>query len=132
VTAGEFKTGISVAFHASHSLKGNFGPACEVHPHDYRLDVAVGGSFLTDEGILIDIVQLEAAVRGLVDPWDGKCLDQLTELQGINTTVEVLARFVHERVSRKLSEYGDFTLEVKVWESPSVWGAYQAPVLGKT
>ena len=132
MTAGEFKTGISITFHASHSLKGNFGPACEVHPHDYRLDVTVSGSSLTDEGILIDIVQLEGAARGLVDPWDGKCLDELTELQGINTTVEAVARFVHEQVSRELREYADFTLEVKVWESSTVWGAYQAPIQAKS
>jgi 6-pyruvoyltetrahydropterin/6-carboxytetrahydropterin synthase len=132
VTAGEFKTGISITFHASHSLKGNFGPACDVHPHDYRLDVTVRGSSLTDEGILIDIVQLEGAVRGLVDRWDGKCLDELTELQDINTTVEALARFVHERVSRELSDYAEFTLEAKVWESPTVWGAYQAPIPAKS
>ena len=129
MTAGEFRTGISVAFHASHSLKGNFGPACEVHPHDYRLDVAVGGNALTDGGILIDIVQLEGAVRGLVDRWDGRCLDELAELQGINTTVEALARFVHEHISRELRDYADFRLEVKVWESPTIWGAYQAPII---
>ena len=129
MTAGEFKTGISVEFHGTHSLKGDFGPACVVHSHDYRLDVAVSGSSLTDEGILIDIVQLEQAVRSVVDRWDGRCLDELTELQGINTTVEALARFAHERVSQALRGHAGMTLEVRVWESSAVWGAYQAPML---
>jgi 6-pyruvoyltetrahydropterin/6-carboxytetrahydropterin synthase len=128
VTVGEFKAGISVGFRGSHSLKGNFGSACEVHPHDYRLDVAVGGSSLTDEGVLIDIVQLERAVRAVVDRWDGQCLDELKELRGINTTVEALAHFAHERISQALDGYVGLTLEVKIWESAAVWGAYQAPV----
>jgi 6-pyruvoyltetrahydropterin/6-carboxytetrahydropterin synthase len=124
---GEFETGISVSFHATHSLRGDFGPACEVHPHDYRLDVAVRGGVLSDEGILVDIVLIERAVRAITDHWDGQCLDALPELQGFNTTVETLAGYVHERVSAALLDRTDLTLEVKVWESAEVWGAYRGP-----
>jgi 6-pyruvoyl-tetrahydropterin synthase len=125
---GEFEAGLGVSFHATHSLKGDFGAACEVHPHDYRLDLAVRGALLSDDGVLVDIVLLEGAVEDVVRRWDGQCLDSMPELQNINTTVEALAAYVHGQISAALGDRVDLTLEVKVWESSEVWGAYRAPV----
>jgi 6-pyruvoyltetrahydropterin/6-carboxytetrahydropterin synthase len=125
---GEFEAGLSAAFHATHSLKGNFGPACEVHPHDYRVDVAVRGKTLTEDGVVLDIALLERAVGGVVGGWDQRCLDDIADLQDMNTTVEALARFLHKRVSTALHDHAGLLLEVKVWESLDVWGAYRGPV----
>ena len=126
-----FEAGLSVTFRASHSLRGNFGAAQQLHEHDYRVDVSVFSQVLTDDGIVIDIVVLESSLRGLVDQWNGQCLDHQPELDGINTTVEMLSRFIHERVSGALPAHNELILEVKLWESPLVWGAYRELVHAK-
>jgi 6-pyruvoyltetrahydropterin/6-carboxytetrahydropterin synthase len=122
-----FEAGLSVTFRASHSLRGNFGAAQQLHEHDYRVDLSVISHVLTDDGIVMDIVVLENSVRRLLDQWNGQCLDRRPELEGINTTVEMLSRFIHERVSAVLPQHNDLILDVKVWESPLVWGAYRGP-----
>lgn len=118
-----YEVGITSTFHASHSLKGDFGPATEVHAHDYRVDVMVRGAKLTSDGVLVDIVQLEHAVRGITDRWHDRCLDEIEELRGVNTTVEQVAEYLHSRISTALLS-PELTIEVRVWERPDTWGAY--------
>jgi len=127
-----FETGLSVTFHATHSLTGNFGPACEVHDHDYRVDVSVFGEHLTNESVLVDIVPLEKSIRSVVSQWDNQNLDTQPELNGMNTTMEALARYFHGRVSTAMREHRDLRVEVKVWETPTAWGAYRGPVNAKS
>jgi 6-pyruvoyl-tetrahydropterin synthase len=123
-----FETGLSVTFHAAHSLTGNFGPACEVHDHDYRVDVTVFGEHLTNESVLVDIVPLQESIRSVVARWDNQNLDTQPELNGINTTMEALARYLHRRVGTAMPQHRDLTVEVKVWETPTAWGAYRGPI----
>ena len=43
-------------------------------------------------------------------------------------TVEVFARWVHDQLSGAIRDAGGEVLGVRVWESPSSFGGYRAPV----
>ncbi|MFN0072707.1 MAG: 6-pyruvoyl trahydropterin synthase family protein [Chloroflexota bacterium] len=120
-----YEVGLSVSFHASHSLRGYFGPAQQVHEHDYRVDVVAIGPTLNDDGVLLDIVLIESAIRDITEQWNGRCLDDLPELMDVNTTVEALSAYLHKHLRTQFPEAGPTSLEVRVWESPTAWGAYR-------
>ena len=62
-----FEVGVSGTFHATHALRGDFGPAREPHAHDYRVDVAVRGDVLREDGTLCDIVALRELLASVTN-----------------------------------------------------------------
>jgi len=123
-----FEVGLALSFEAAHRLVGDFGPAQRLHGHTYRVEVVVRGESITPEGVLINVGALQQAADAAIQPLHMRCLDDLLELQGRNTTVEVLAQYLHGRISPALKTHSGAGLIVRVWESPSVWGAYEAPI----
>jgi len=58
-----YEVGVVDSFESAHRLKGNFGPATNLHGHTYRVEVVVGGSSLSErDGTLCDIVKVKEAL----------------------------------------------------------------------
>ena len=118
-----YEIGIVSQFEAAHRLVGDFGPATRLHGHTYRLEVAVRGERLKDDGTLYDLGRLGAAVAELVGELHYRDLDQVPGLAGTNTTAEHVARFCWERLAPQLRAAGLESLLVRVWESPQAYAA---------
>jgi 6-pyruvoyltetrahydropterin/6-carboxytetrahydropterin synthase len=118
-----FEVGVNAAFHASHALRGDFGPATRPHEHDYRVEVAVRGERLRDDGTLLDITLLDRAVRDALHELDGTSLDAIPAFRDRNSTAEEVARYLSARVAGSLTRDGLARISVRVWESA---GAYAA------
>src|SRR4051812_17058232 len=125
-----FEAGITLRFSASHRLIGNFGPACELHSHCYRVDACVRGPRLTAEGVLLDITELESACSALTAEFDGRCLNDVPRLADINTTMEALAERIFVNVAASIPAM-EGELRITVWESAAAWGAYEGKLPNK-
>src|SRR5215207_713028 len=121
-----YEAGITLRFNAHHQLHGDFGPARDIHGHDYRLDVSVLGPALNADGVLIDIMVLQSACNTLIEVLEGKNLDEVPALAGLNTTMEGLSGRIHAILNSELPRLPGGTLRIRVWESPDSWGAYEA------
>jgi 6-pyruvoyltetrahydropterin/6-carboxytetrahydropterin synthase len=117
-----FEVGVRGAFHATHALRGDFGPAREPHAHDYRLEVAVRGERLREDGTLCDIVALQRALAGAIAGLEGARLDSLAAFRARNSTAEEVARHVAALVGDAIPRDGLGRLVVRVWESPDAYG----------
>ena len=118
-----YEVGITAQFEAAHRLVGNFGPATRLHGHTYRLDVVVRGERLQEDGTLYDIARLEEEVGRLVATLHYQDLAEVTELTGVNTTAEAVARYCWEMLAPSLTGVGLTSLLVRVWESPRAYAA---------
>lgn len=125
-----YEVGVVAAFEAAHRLTGDFGPAQRLHGHTYRLDVAVRGEALRDDGTLFDITRLQAAVDGLVAALHYRDLAEVEGLASVNTTAEAVAGFCWERLAPPLRGAGLHTLVVRVWESPRAYAAREDVLAG--
>ena len=105
-------------------------PEGERHAHDYRLDVVVRRDDLDGRGMVIDLDALDRALRDIAGTIDGGDLDQVVapETGAHAVTVEIFARWVHDRLARLLAPMPGLTLAVRVWESPVAFGGYLAAV----
>lgn len=121
-----FEIGIVAHFEAAHRLQGDFGPATRVHGHTYRLEVAVRGPGLREDGTLCDLGLLQRRVDEVVAELHYQDLDELPNLRERNTTIEMLARYVFERLAPALGGQQLAELSVRVWESPTAFGAFTA------
>lgn len=125
-----YEAGVVAQFEAAHRLVGEFGAATRMHGHTYRLEVTVRGDALGEDGTLVDIGPLRAAVDALAATFHYQDLTAVPELKGINTTVEALAGYCWEKLAAQLRGQPLSSLLVRVWESPQAYGGRDAPLVG--
>lgn len=120
-----FEVGVVAQFEAAHRLEGNFGPATRLHGHTYRVEVGVRGAHLRPDGTLCDIGLLQEAVQREVGDLHYRDLDEVAAFEGGNTTAEVVARYLFDRIELHLARLGLESMSVRVWESPGAYAAYE-------
>jgi 6-pyruvoyltetrahydropterin/6-carboxytetrahydropterin synthase len=120
-----FEVGVVAQFEAAHRLHGDFGPATRTHGHTYRVEIGARGPSLRGDGTLFDITVLQQAVRNAIDELHYRDLDEIPSLQGRNTTAEVVAHHLFERIAPRLQGENLASLAVRVWESPQAYAGYE-------
>ena len=92
----------------AHSFRGDvFGPAQKLHGATYVVDVEFRSANLDENGIVIDIGLATDAVHKILGELNFRNLDEEPAFNGRNTTTEVLARWVFDRIAASIGR-GDF------------------------
>ena len=113
----------------AHSLRGEvFGPAQRLHGATYIVDANFRRATLDADGIVIDIGRAAEALRSVVGELSYRNLDDEAELADMNTTTEVLARVVADRLADRLGGLGLDGLAVTLHESHVAWASYERPL----
>lgn len=91
----------------AHSFDGElFGPAQRLHGATFVVDATFQGPDLGPEGVLVDIGAATEALRRLVSSLSYRNLDDEPQFAGTNTTTEVLARHVADRLAEEVRSGG--------------------------
>jgi len=125
---GGFEVGASAGLRALHRLPWLPPPEGELHAHDYRVEVVVERAALDGRGMVCDLDVVKAALEEAVNELEGKDLDRIRPPEAEAVTVEILARWFHERLADAIRIAGGEALAVRVWESPTAFGGYRARV----
>jgi len=126
-----YEVGLNREVRAFHVMPGMPGPEGERHHHDYRIDVVAERRYLDERGMVCDLDLLEAALTDLVARIEDKDLeDAIQPSDGGAVTVEVFARWAYETLAEVVRRAGGETLALRVWETPTAFGGYRAPVGG--
>lgn len=123
-------------FMIAHSLKGDtFGPAQKLHGATYVVDATFRRSELDADGIVVDIGRASDQLRTVLADLNYHNLDEDPAFAGQNTTTEVLAREIFDRLVRAVhtGKLGDaargvVSLCVTLTESHVAWGSYEGQV----
>lgn len=121
-----FEVGVVAQFEAAHSLRGDFGPATRRHGHTYRVEVAVRGATLREDGTLCDIGMFQGLLGDVVERLHFRDLDELEPFKERNSTAEGVALYLFEELAPQLRGQGLSSLAVRVWESPQAYASYEA------
>ena len=117
----------------AHSLRGEvFGPAQRLHGATYVVDATFRRGTLDHDGIVVDIARAADELRAVVDELGHRNLDDEASFAGMNTTTEVLARVVADRLADRASAgaLGDGGRQldgvtVTLHESHVAWASYE-------
>src|SRR5512132_1279439 len=123
-----FEVGASSELRALHRIPWLPPPEGELHAHDYRVEVVVERATLDGRGMVCDLDVVQAALQEAVAALEGKDLDSIRPPEAEAVTVEILARWFHERLADAIRIAGGEALAVRIWESPTAFGGYRAPV----
>jgi 6-pyruvoyltetrahydropterin/6-carboxytetrahydropterin synthase len=118
----------------AHSFRGEvFGPAQRLHGATFVVDLELRRPDLDGNGIVADIGLVSELLKSVLAPLNYRNLDELAEFAGRNTTTEVLAKEIAERV-RELILDGALgkeakrtldALKITLHESHLAWASYE-------
>ena len=112
----------------AHSLRGEvFGPAQRLHGATYVVDATFRRATLDADGIVVDIGHAADLLRSVLSELGYRNLDEEAELAEMNTTTEVLARVVADRLAGALGDAAQDLdgLVVTLHESHVAWASYE-------
>ena len=117
----------------AHSFKGEvFGPAQRLHGATFVVDLELARRELDANGIVADIGLLGELLKGVLAPLNYRNLDELPEFAGRNTTTEVLAQAICERVRDRIAAgalgadgAALAAIKVTLGESHVAWASYE-------
>lgn len=113
-------------FVAQHFLiGGDWGAENELHSHHYRVEVQLRGVRLDQHGYLVDIVAVEKKLDELVGRYRDKTLNEQPEFEGLNPSIEHLARILCQTLVKGIETGNLVAVAVKVWENEIAWAAYR-------
>ena len=112
-------------FIAQHYMTGgDFGAENHLHSHAYRVEIRLTGPTLDQHGFLVDIDPLSAGLEDVLAGVRDKTLNDLPEFQGLNPSIENLARILCRTLSSRVRTVPLSEIKVTIWESASAWAAY--------
>ncbi len=113
-------------FIAQHFLVGgDWGRANELHSYRYRIEARYEGPSLDQYGFLLDITEVEGKLSGLVERYEDHTLNELPEFEGLNPSVENVARVSSDGLIVAAPNVS--TLAVTVWEDDQI-ASYRRPL----
>ena len=120
----------------AHSLRGDaFGPAQQLHGATFVVDATFRRDSLDRDGVVVDIGRAAEQLRAVLGELGYRNLDDEPSLSGRNTTTEVLAEVVADRLVERVhaGALGDAArglvgLAVTLHESHVAWATYECLV----
>jgi 6-pyruvoyl-tetrahydropterin synthase len=117
----------------AHSLSGEvFGPAQRLHGATYIVDATFRRADLDDDNVVIDIGRAAEELHAVTAELAYRNLDEETAFAGVNTTTELLARVIADRLADRVhaGNLGDGAralegLTVTLHESHIAWASYE-------
>ena len=120
----------------AHSFTGEvFGPAQRLHGATYVVDVEFRRRELDADGIVVDIGRALDTLKRVLGELNFRNLDDEPAFRGRNTTTEILARVVFDRVAAAARQgelgagaAGLESLRVTLHESHVAWASFDGPL----
>lgn len=118
----------------AHSFRGEvFGPAQRLHGATFVVDATFKGAELDADGIVVDIGRASEELHALMAEFSYRNLDDEPAFAGMNTTTEVLARAIADRLADRIAAGALGTtrvdgLVVTLHESHVAWASYERPL----
>jgi 6-pyruvoyl-tetrahydropterin synthase len=117
----------------AHSLRGEaFGPAQRLHGATYVIDATFRREDLDADGVVVDIGRAADELHAVVEELTYRNLDEEPEFAGVNTSTEILARVIADRLADRVhaGALGPGARElaglaVTLHESHVAWATYE-------
>lgn len=120
----------------AHSFRGEvFGPAQRLHGATFVVDATFRRAELDPDGIVVDIALAATELAAVVGELNLRNLDDEPAFAGVNTTTEVLAKVIADRLAERVhaGALGEGArslagITVTLHESHVAWASYERTI----
>ena len=124
-----FEICVEATFAAAHQLRNYKGKCENLHGHNYRVKVTVGGEKLNSTGLVADFGEVKAVLREVVARLDHTFLNELEPFIELNPSAENIALYFYQELEKGLragsTEVPICVSEVIVWETDTSSATYR-------
>lgn len=123
-----FELKILTRFAAAHQLK-MVGQKCEnLHGHNWKVEVHVGGERLNEAGVLMDFGDIKRHVADIINQIDHRFLNELEFFKGMDQpSSERIAVYIARELVKRIDDPGVKVLRVSAWESDDACATFILP-----
>ena len=112
-------------FISRHALVGgDWGRENLPNSHRYLLELQLSNPELDEHGFVVDIVEVERQLDGVVDYFRERLLNDLQEFSGLNPSLEHFARILCRMLRERIPTSSASELSVVLWEDDEAWVSY--------
>lgn len=111
-----YKVSVYDYFSSAHQLNGYQGKCENIHGHNWKVEVELGGEKLDDVGMLVDFTDVKSLLKNLLSELDHKMLNDLEPFKNMNPSSELIAKYLYNKIKPGLSS-GVNICAVHIWES---------------
>jgi len=116
-------------FIAQHYLiGGDWGEENHLHSHPYKLELRLEGDKLDKHGYLVDIVEIENAIKKTINYFRDKSLNDLPEFEGLNPSIEHFTRILCQKILAEITTQNFSAISTVLWENDEAWASYRMDV----
>ena len=113
-----FEVTVDQTFAAGHALRNYKGKCENVHGHNFRVQVVIEGEKLDDTGLLVDFIDVKAAMRAIIERLDHVFLNDISPFDVKNPSAENIAEYFYTEMAKSLKTPVPVRVrEVKIWET---------------
>jgi len=110
-------------FNAVHAVRMAGGEWERPHEHDWRVRVFIGAGKPDRNCMVADFIRVGRLLRDILDGLEGRNLNKITSI-GRSPTAELVARYVFDQLSCKLTDRRTDVTAVAVCEAENCWAWY--------
>jgi 6-pyruvoyltetrahydropterin/6-carboxytetrahydropterin synthase len=118
---------IITRFAAAHQLRALTGGCENLHGHNWKVEVAVAGDQLGDDGLLVDFRIIKDHTKQIIDELDHKFLNEIEPFKSTEPSSENIACHIFKTLAERLNIEGIHVSRVTAWESESACASYTEP-----
>lgn len=117
-----YTVSVTEPFNATHRVRLPNGDLEPLHGHDWQITATFQGKDLDANGMVIDFIVVQQALRDILGRWNHANLNDHADFADIPTTAENVARRVFELLAARGS---DTLVRVCVVEAPGCVASYE-------
>lgn len=110
---------------AAHALE-IAGKRETLHGHNWRVEVALGGTSLDGDGLLVDFHAMEHHLDAVLAPFANRSFNDVAPFDRINPSAELIAQFIATSMGHRVPR-GVRVLSATVTEAPGCAATYASP-----
>ena len=112
------------SFNSCHNLYDYQGVFEPLHGHNFKVEVDLRRPALDAIGVVADFVEIKKDLNAILKTLDMTYLNEFPGLKGKNSSVENVARFIHDELAKRLEGKGVSIRRVTVWETDDAGASY--------
>jgi len=120
-----FEAVVAMDFSAAHNLRGYRGKCEALHGHNWRVEVALAAQRLDKVGMVEDFSVKKKHLRSVLEELDHHYLNDIEAFGQTNPTSENIAKWVFEKMGRRLRQARSRVAWVRVWETATSCAVYR-------
>jgi 6-pyruvoyltetrahydropterin/6-carboxytetrahydropterin synthase len=122
-----FEVSVEQTFAAGHALRNYKGRCENVHGHNFKVQVVIEGEELDETGLLVDFLDVKAAMQKIIDRLDHVFLNDIAPFDVKNPSAENIAEYFYQEMTQSLGAGVPVRIrEVRIWETDIQSAAYRA------